>query len=265
MIGGANQEIVNNSPRFAHPGSPFIKNRSDGWFCISTPIYDANNNRSKAKYVRFALDEANPRALLTMGKGHPVFTIKLRARPRDGAQSPFSLFRQRIFEYGQPYQQLVDRAVRGLGDPFVEGEVLQFQQLTQELLEARQEVVDAHTKVHHTQHIETLATSALTTARQAVDASAERFEQAGAYRTLHPFLFHQSFRHVGDDKAMVDVCDHLHCQLQAGGRPLSPDSLNAGSLGDIDNILAWFDDVPMRNLHDEPFVQDGGDDNRYYE
>ena len=119
------------------------------------------------------LDDANPRALLTMGKGHPVFATKLQARPRDGTQSPFSLFQQRIFEYGQPYQQLVDHAVRGLGDLFIEGEVLQFQQLTQELLEARQEVVDAHTEVRHAQHIETLATSALAAARQAVDASAE--------------------------------------------------------------------------------------------
>ena len=96
-----------------------------------------------------------------MGKGHPIFAIKLRARLHDGTQSPFSPFRQRVFEHGQPYQQLVDCAVRGLGDPFVEGEVLQFQQLTQELLKARQEVVDARTEVHHAQHVETLATSAL--------------------------------------------------------------------------------------------------------
>ena len=72
------------------------------------------------------LDDADPRALLTMGKGHPVFAISLRARPCDGAQSPFHPFRQRIFEYGQPYQQLIDRAMRGLGDPFIEGEVLHF-------------------------------------------------------------------------------------------------------------------------------------------
>ena len=163
------------------------------------------------------MDSVYPRALLTMGKGHPIFAIKLRARPRNGAQSPFSPFRQRIFEYGQPYQQLVDRAVRGLGDPFIEGEILQFRQLTQELLEAHQEVINARAEVCHTQHIETLATSALAAARQAVDASAERFEQAGAYRILHPFLFRQSFRHVGDDKTMVDIRNHLHCQLQAGG------------------------------------------------
>ena len=176
MVTGANQEVVNNSPRFAHPGPPFVKNRSDRRFCISTPIRDANDNHGKAKYVRFILDDANPRALLTMGRGHPVFAVSLRARPRDGAQSPFCPFRQRLFEYGQPYQHLVDRAMRGLGDPFIEGEVLQFRQLTQEILEARQEVVDARTEVRHTQHIETLATSALAAACQAVDASAERFE-----------------------------------------------------------------------------------------
>ena len=50
-----------------------------------------------------------------------------------------------------------------------------------------------------------LATSALTAARQAVDASVKRFKQAGAYRTLHPFLFCQALWHVGDDEAMVDI------------------------------------------------------------
>ena len=110
-----------------------------------------------------------------------------------------------------------------------------------------------------------LATSALAAARQAVDASAERFEQAGAYRVLHPFLFHQSFRHVGDDEAMVDVRDHLHCQLQAAGRPSTPDSSRAGSPHDIKNILAQFDDTPVRDMHDEPFIQDGGDDDGYLE
>ena len=262
---GANQEVVNNSPRFAHPGPPFVKNRSNGWFCISTPICDANNNCGKAKYVRFVLDDANPRALLTMGKGHPIFAVKLRARPWEGAQSPFSPFRQRIFEYGQPYQQLVDCAVRGLGDPFVEGEVLQFRQLTQELLEARQEVVDACTEVRHAQHIETLATSALAAARQAVDASAERFERAGAYHALHPFLFRQSFRHVEDDETMVDVRDHLRCQLQAGGRPSSPSLLSNDSPHDISELLARFDDTPMHDMHDKPFIQDGGDNDGYYE
>ena len=155
--------------------------------------------------------------------------------------------------------------MRRLGDPFIEGEILQFQQLTQELLEARQEVVDACTEVCHAQHIETLATSALTAARQAVDASAERFEQVGAYHILHPFLFRQSFRHVEDDETMVDVHNHLHCQLQVGGRPTSPDPLDDNPPHDIDDILARFDDVPMHDVHAEPFIQDGGDNNGYYE
>ena len=230
------------------------------------PIYDANNNKGKAKYVRFILDDVSPRAHLTMGKGHPVFAIKLRARPRDGTQSPFNPFRQCIFESGQPYQHIVDRAVQQLGDPFIEGEVLQFRALTQELQEARKEVVDARTEVRHAQQVEMLATSALAAARQAVNASADRFEQAGAYRTLHPFLFRQALWHVGDDKAMVDTRDHLHCQLQAGGRPSSPTPSSPESPSpDLTEILERFNDTPMRDMHDEPFLQDRGDDDGYYE
>ena len=64
---------------------------------------------------------------------------------------------------------------------------------------------------------------------------------------------------------MVNVQNHLHCQLQAGGRPSSPDPSDTGSPGNIANILVQFDDSPMRNLHAEPFIQDGGDNNNYYE
>ena len=126
VITGADQDVVNHSPCYAHPGPPFIKNRSDGRFCITTPVYDTNNNKGKAKYIRFILDDTSPQAHLTMGKGHLVFAVKLRARPRNGTQSPFHPFRQRIFEHGQPYQSIVDQAIQQLGDPFVEGEVLQF-------------------------------------------------------------------------------------------------------------------------------------------
>ena len=110
-----------------------------------------------------------------------------------------------------------------------------------------------------------LATSALAAARQAVDASVDCFEQAGAYRILHPFLFRQSFWHVRDDEAMVDIRDHLHCQLQAGGRPTSPSIPDDNSPRDISDILARFDDAPIRDAYEEPFIQDGGNDDGYYE
>jgi hypothetical protein len=98
-----------------------------------------------------------------------------------------------------------------------------------------------------------------------VDASVERFEQAGAYHTLHPFLFCQALRHVRDDEDMVDVRDHLHCQLQAGGRPSSPTPSNSSPPSStLADILARFDDVPVRDAHEEPFLQDGRDDDGYY-
>ena len=110
-----------------------------------------------------------------------------------------------------------------------------------------------------------LATSALAAARQAVDASVDRFEQARAYRALHPFLFRQALRHVGDNDAMVDTRDHLHCQLQAGGRPTSPSPTSSdSSSSNVAGILARLDDEPMCDMHDEPFFQDGGDDDEYY-
>ena len=94
IVNGADQELVNHLPRFTHPRPPFVKNRSNGRLCITSPISDANNNKGKAKYVHFILDDSSPRALLTMGRGHPVFMIKLCTRPRNRTQSPFHPFCQ---------------------------------------------------------------------------------------------------------------------------------------------------------------------------
>ena len=108
-----------------------------------------------------------------------------------------------------------------------------------------------------------LATSTLTAARQAVDVSAACFEQAGAYQALHPHLFRQSFRHISDDAVTVDLHNLLHCQLRAGGQPFSPDVDSHEPPEDLDKLMARFNDAPARDQHEEPFFQDGGDDDGY--
>ena len=57
--------------------------------------------------------------------------------------------------------------------------------------------------------------------------------------------------------------DLLHCQLQAGGWPSLLESSNPDLLCDVGDILARFDEVPVCDEHDEPFFQDGGDDDGY--
>ena len=133
-----------------------------------------------------------------------------------------------------------------------------------ELHKARQEVVDIRTEVRQAQCIEMLASSAFTATCQAVNASIDRFEQAGAYRLLHMHLVHQSLHHVGDNDHTADVHDLLHCQLQASGRPSSPSVDDPQLPSNLNNLLAWFDDAPVRNHHAEPFIQDGGNDDGYY-
>ena len=64
---------------------------------------------------------------------------------------------------------------------------------------------------------------------------------------------------------MIDTRNLLHCQLQAGGRPSSPESNTRDLPCDIEGLLERFDDVLPGDHHDEPFIQDGSDDDRYYE
>ena len=72
-------------------------------------------------------------------------------------------------------------------------------------------MVDACAEVCHAQQVKMLATSALTAARQVVDASATQLEQAGTYSALHPHLFHQGLRHIGDDDVLLDMHNLLCC------------------------------------------------------
>ena len=81
IISGADQVLINSLQHYTHPGPPFVKNRSDGCLCILTPIYNANGNKGKAKYIQFLLNNAAPHAYLTMGQGHPVYAVQLQARP----------------------------------------------------------------------------------------------------------------------------------------------------------------------------------------
>ena len=90
-----------------------------------------------------------------------------------------------------------------------------------------------------------LASSALAAAWQVVDASAERFKQVAAYWSLHPHLVQQSLCHIGDDAAIEDVHEALHCQLQAGRQLSSPDPSEQGLPCHLNNLLACFNDTPM--------------------
>ena len=126
IISGTDQDLINSLQHYAHLRPPFVKNQSDGHLCITTPIKDANGNKGKAKYVQFLLDDSAPCTLLTMGQGHPIYAVKLQARPRDSTQSPFHPFCQWIFEHNQPYQHLINHALHTLGDLFIEGEARQF-------------------------------------------------------------------------------------------------------------------------------------------
>ena len=107
-----------------------------------------------------------------------------------------------------------------------------------ELQKTRQEIVNTCAEVCQAQHVEMLASSALAAARQAVDASTKRFQQVGAYQLLHMHLIQQSLRHVGDNNNMINVCNLLHCQLQASGRPSSPPSDSSESSLDLNGLLA---------------------------
>ena len=126
-------------------------------------------------------------------------------------------------------------------------------------------MVDTQAEVCHTQQVEMLASSVLVATQQAVNASVERFKQAVAYHLLHPHLVQQSLCHIGDDEAIGDVREALHCQLQAGRHPLSPDLSDQGSPHVLNTLLAHFNNTLIGNHHDEPFFQDGGDADDYCE
>ena len=100
LFEGNPEDIGQGSHFYAHPGSPFRKNRSETHKNVRANIRDANGRLLRAKYAHFIFDSEVPHAQLTMGRGHPVYMLPLRAPPLPPSAhiSPFTLFQQRLFK-----------------------------------------------------------------------------------------------------------------------------------------------------------------------
>ena len=195
-----------------------------------------------------------------MGHRHLIYAILLRAQPRDGTHTPFSPFCQRIFKANQPYQNLVDDALKTLGDPFIEGEVIHFCHFTQELLDARQEVVDSQAAIRHAQQVKLLTTNAFNAIWGDINTSISQLEQFNAHCLLHTNLMHQTVRHISNNDPITNVRELLYFQLQAGGCPSSPELPKCP----LTDLASHFDCTPFQWQVNEPFIQDGGDNDGYY-
>jgi hypothetical protein len=180
----------------------------------------------------------------------------------NGRHSPYSTFQQHIFEANQPYQPMVDTALRNIDDPFLEGKAIRFQRLMRALQDARQEYVDSQTAMQWAQCLKLLANNALMATCMELDTSIARFEEGDKYSLLHTTLMRESLQHVGDDNTTANARELLYFQLQAVGRPQSPPIPDPP----LSNLMDRFNCMPFKWKvnNDKPFIQDGGDDDRYY-
>jgi hypothetical protein len=71
---------------------------------------------------------------------------------------------------------------------------------------------------------------------------------------------HQTLWHVGDNNPIANKRELLYFQLQADGCPSSLEALECP----LTDLTSHFNCTPFQWHVDEPFIQDGGDDDGYY-
>jgi hypothetical protein len=108
-----------------HPGEGWVPNdpNSPLYFHFELP---AMYGGAVAKYVRYDLSPAYPLVLGTLGKGQPVHSRLLRARPVLFTHGPFSSQQRTFFGPDQPFKKWVDQAVKDEADPSLIAGVYQY-------------------------------------------------------------------------------------------------------------------------------------------
>ncbi|KAI0245080.1 hypothetical protein BJV78DRAFT_1289196 [Lactifluus subvellereus] len=220
-----NDTLIDANNPYAHPGPPFIKNKSRSAYCVKIPITNIHRAKMKAKYVHYNLMPDAPHTRLTMGKGQPVFMTPLRARPTAGHHTLVTAGKQAILEDNSAFAHLVDRALLALPDLFLQGEVIWYWHLGKEMTKTHAKLVKADREVEKAQRKASLTRNRFTAQQMEFLQSIDRLEEADAYRTMFNNLEDQTRFCTTDTPVEEEAWAQLKMQLQYAGRPYTPEPL----------------------------------------
>ncbi|KAI0245218.1 hypothetical protein BJV78DRAFT_1288645 [Lactifluus subvellereus] len=220
-----NDTLIDATNPYAHPGPPFIKNKSRTAYCVKIPITNIHGAKMKAKYVHYNLMPDAPHARLTMGKGQLVFMMPLRARPTVGHHTPVTAGKQAILEDNPAFAHLVDRALWALPDPFLQGEVIWYRHLGKEMTKTHEELAKADREVEKAQRSARLTRNRFTVQQMEFLQSVDRLEEADAYCTMFNNLEDQTRFRTTDTPEEEEARAQLKMRLQYAGRPYTPEPL----------------------------------------
>jgi hypothetical protein len=137
-----------------HPGEGWIPNLA------SCPYYHhfelpAMYGGVVAKYIKHDLTPAFPLILGTLGKGHPIHSRLLRARPVSYDSGPFTSDQRTFFDPNQPFKTWVDKALGSEDDPSLTAGVYQRWYMEEEATRLYKLISDASRRLDEVEGLST--------------------------------------------------------------------------------------------------------------
>ena len=152
-----------NDPRppaqpYEHPGHDWIPNGE-----VGNPLHDVQipvgtGERIIAPFVRYDYDTDSPKLLATLGRGCPVHSTFLYARPVVERVSLFTRKERYLFQPDETFTPITQAAIDRLGDATLKAETIRYQRFTRrtrriarQLGEMREEYEQARELAHESQ------------------------------------------------------------------------------------------------------------------
>jgi hypothetical protein len=173
------EELLDAQPRDrVHPGGLWIENldswRTNGSYPVTIPE-PTTGRHDRAPFIRYDLDAESPQIYATRGRNCREYRFPLKAKPVLYPRPRLTTRQQHLFDSGEEFTTLVDRALQQEGDLSLVAEVQRYRNALYNVQLSARRMVQARQK--------------LDDAQWAMRDSANRLAAANAYQRVEPHIF----------------------------------------------------------------------------
>jgi hypothetical protein len=178
------EELLDAQPRDGvHPGGLWVENldswRTNGSYPVTIPE-PTTGRHDRAPFIRYDLDAESPQIYTTRGRNCREYRFPLKAKPVPYPRPRLTTRQQHLFDSGEEFTTLVDRALQQEGDLSLTTEVQRYRNALYDIQLSARRIVQAR--------------QALDDAQWALRDSANRLAAANAYQRVEPHIFSDPVR-----------------------------------------------------------------------
>jgi hypothetical protein len=214
------EELLEAQPRDGvHPGGLWVENldswRTNGSYPVTIPE-PLTGRHDRAPFIRYDLDAESPQIYATRGRNCREYRFPLKAKPVPYPRPRLTTRQQHLFDSGEEFTTLVDRALQQEGDLSLTAEVQRYRNALYDVQLSARRMVQAR--------------QALDDAQWAVRDSANRLAAANAYQRVEPHIFSDPVRDQFLDDGQALNTFHAYYRRNPIARRIESDCKWCGAL-----------------------------------